>query len=118
MSTSFAPTRLGGIPSNVEDVNGDSYVNDDDSDEDSLPNYVDLDDDDDGVLTLNELEPKEYVVNTNLGEMEPILGAKEYELSRSESAGIITIKTVTIVDSNNDGIDDYLDDTVTINYNE
>lgn len=53
-----------GIPSYLEDVNGDGEftVNnedtideiDDDSDGDSRPNYVDADDDGDGVLTVDE----------------------------------------------------------------
>ena len=107
-----------GIPTYFEDLNGNLNLNDDDTDANTLPNYFDGDDDGDGVLTINELEPKEYTVDTNIGETEPILAEKEFEISRSESLGIITIKTVTIVDSNNDGIDDYLDENITINYNE
>lgn len=107
-----------GIPSYLEDLDGDLNVNNDDTNEDGFPNYADPDDDGDGVLTINELEPKEYTVDTNIGETEPTLAEKEFEISRSESLGIITIKTVTIVDSNNDGIDDYLDENITINYNE
>lgn len=107
-----------GVPSYLEDLDGDLNVFNDDTDGDSLPDYLDRDDDGDGVLTINELEPKEYIVDTNAGETEPILAEKEFEIDRSESLGIITIKTVTIVDSNNDGIDDYLDENITINYNE
>jgi len=116
-----------GVPSYLEDLNGDGGftlntsidTNDgDDTDSDNIPNYVDLDDDGDGVPTLNELESATYTVDTNQGEQEPVLGAKEFEISRSESAGIITIKTVTIKDSNSDGLDDYLDEKITINYNE
>ncbi|MCH7523579.1 MAG: hypothetical protein IIC74_00875, partial [Bacteroidetes bacterium] len=109
---------LDGVPSYLEDLNGNLNLNDDDTDANTLPNYFDPDDDGDGVLTINELEPKEYTVDTNIGETEPIFAEKEFEISRSESLGIITIKTVTIVDSNNDGLDDYLDENITINYNE
>jgi len=42
------------VPSYIEDLNGNLDVADDDTDEDGFPNYVDLDDDGDGVLTLNE----------------------------------------------------------------
>jgi len=106
-----------GLPSYIEDLNGNLNMVDDDTDGDVFnPNYVDADDDGDGVLTLNELEPNEHTIN--LGEPEPVLGAKEFEISRSEEAGVITIKTVTIKDSNNDGLDDYLDENITINYNE
>ncbi len=90
----------------------------DDTDEDLFPNFIDADDDGDGILTINELIPTVYTVDTNLGEEEPILGANEFEISRSESDGIITINTVTIADSNNDGTPDYLDEDITINYNE
>lgn len=117
-----------GIPSYIEDLNGDGEftiadseddtVTHDDTDGDAIPNYFDLDDDGDGVPTLNELEHQTYTVDTNQGEEEPILGAKEFEFSRSESGGIIIIKTVTIKDSNNDGLDDYLDENITIDYNE
>lgn len=117
-----------GLPSYYEDLNGDGEftiadseddtITHDDTDGDSTPNYFDLDDDGDGVSTLDELEHKTYIVDTNLGEEEPVLAEKEFEFRRSESDGVLTIKTVKIVDSNNDGIDDYLDINIAINYNE
>lgn len=107
-----------GVPSYLEDLNGDLTLANDDTDEDGIQNFLDRDDDGDGVLTINELEPKEYIVDTNIGETEPVLAVNEFEISRSESLGIITINTVTIVDSNNDGLDDYLDENITIDYNE
>ena len=46
------------LPSILEDIDGDGNLNNDDTDEDGLPNYVDTDDDGDGTLTINEdLEP-------------------------------------------------------------
>jgi FKBP-type peptidyl-prolyl cis-trans isomerase FkpA len=107
-----------GVPSYVEDLDGNLEVGDDNTDDDVLPNFIDSDDDGDEVLTIDELIPTVYIVNIDNGEEEPVLADNEYERSRSESAGIITINTVTIIDSNNDGTPDYLDDTVTINYNE
>ena len=53
-----------------------------------------------------------------MGEEEPVLGMDEFEISRSEVDGVITINTVTIVDSNNDGLADYLDDSIDIDYSE
>lgn len=112
-----------GIPSHQEDLNNDgnlitfNFLADDDTDEDGMGNFNDADDDNDGVPTINELEPKTYTVNTNDGGVEPTLADKEFEISRSEDAGIITIKTVTIMNSNDDDIDDYLDPEITINYN-
>lgn len=125
--TAIADHDNDGIPSYLEDINGDGEFtintdadtkDGDDTDSDNIPNYFDLDDDGDGVPTINELESKTYSINTNQGEEEPVLGAKEFKISRSESEGIITLKTVTIKDSNSDGIDDYLDKDIAINYNE
>jgi len=107
-----------GIPSYLEDLNNNQSMSDDDTDDNAVPNFVDPDDDGDGVLTINELEPKEYIVDTNQGDLEPILGAKEYELNRTDDNGVITINTVKIMDSNNDGLDDYLDANITVNYND
>ncbi|WP_225034585.1 FKBP-type peptidyl-prolyl cis-trans isomerase [Winogradskyella sp. SM1960] len=107
-----------GIPSYIEDRNSDLYVIDDDTDDDGSPDFIDIDDDGDLVLTIDELIPTTYTVDTNLGEEEPVLAANEFERSRTEIDGIITIKTVTIADSNNDGTPDYLDPNISINYNE
>jgi hypothetical protein len=107
-----------GIPSYVEDLDMSLEVFDDDTDDNSFPDFIDIDDDGDEVLTINELMPNAYTVNSEIGEEEPVLATNEYEISRNENAGIVTINTVTIVDSNNDGTPDYLDETITINYNE
>ncbi len=45
-----------GIPSVVEDLNGNGIEEDDDTDEDTLPNYIDPDDDNDGRPTSDEIE--------------------------------------------------------------
>lgn len=44
-----------GIPSLLEDLNNNEYLGDDDSDEDGVPNYLDTDDDGDGVETIDEI---------------------------------------------------------------
>ncbi len=43
-----------GIPTYLEDLDGDLDVNNDDTDDDSFPNFIDLDDDGDGIATSNE----------------------------------------------------------------
>ena len=53
-----------------------------------------------------------------MGEQEPVLAAGEYERSRTVSNGIITIKTVKTVDSDTNGVADYLQSSITINYNQ
>ena len=45
-----------GVPSILEDLNGDRYLINDDTDSDTLPNYRDSDDDGDGTLTKDELD--------------------------------------------------------------
>ncbi|NRD21426.1 hypothetical protein HNV08_15330 [Winogradskyella eckloniae] len=106
-----------GIPSYLEDLDNDTDVFDDDTDEDDFPNYIDFDDDADGVNTFNELLSTYYTVDTNIGEEEPVYGVGEYEYDRSVTGGVITIKTVTVMDSNSDGIPDYLDESIAIDYN-
>jgi len=41
------------IPNILEDINGNGNVKDDDTDGDGLPNYLDTDDNDDGILTAD-----------------------------------------------------------------
>jgi len=118
LQTEINDHDLDGIPSFDENLDGDFDINDEDTDDDGLFNFIDNDDDNDGVLTIDELLPTEYVVDTNMGENEPTLAVGEYEIDRTEENGIITINTVKIVDSNGDGLDDYLDEDITINYNE
>jgi len=43
-----------GVISILEDVDGDGDVKNDDTDEDLIPNYLDIDDDGDGILTKDE----------------------------------------------------------------
>ncbi|MFH4965615.1 hypothetical protein V8G69_11480 [Gaetbulibacter sp. M235] len=43
-----------GIPSALEDINGNGDLEDDDTDGDGIPNYKDADDDGDNILTKNE----------------------------------------------------------------
>ncbi|MEM9685728.1 MAG: hypothetical protein AAF934_02275 [Bacteroidota bacterium] len=45
-----------GILSLTEDLNGNNYLLDDDSDDDGFPNYLDGDDDNDGTPTANEYD--------------------------------------------------------------
>ena len=43
-----------GVPSIVEDRNNDTDLFNDDTDEDGIPDYIDLDDDNDGTFTIDE----------------------------------------------------------------
>lgn len=108
------------VPSYFEDLNldGNFTLAEDDTDEDNLGNFLDPDDDGDGIFTRNELMSETYIVDTNMGEMEPTYQEYEFVYSREESDGIITIKTSTLVDSDNNGVWDYLQADITIDYSE
>ncbi|MEL4307299.1 hypothetical protein [Joostella sp. CR20] len=56
ISSSQTASSPDGIPSHLEDVDGDGDPRNDDTDEDGIPNYLDADDDGDGVLTLYEYD--------------------------------------------------------------
>lgn len=47
-----------GIPSYLEDLDGDRFLLNDDTDGDGFPNYLDADDDGDGTLTKDEITVK------------------------------------------------------------
>ncbi|QHI39181.1 hypothetical protein IMCC3317_45860 [Kordia antarctica] len=97
-----------GLLSSMEDINGDNDVTNDDTDGDGTPNFVDGDDDGDGTFTVNEVVQNTYTLNP--GDMEPILASNEFEKTRdTDDAGVTTIKTVVLTDTDGDGIPDYLD---------
>lgn len=77
-----------GLPSYLEDIDGDGIVLDlgDDTDGDNTPDYADNDDDGDGTLTRDEI-----TVNDTNGD------------------GIITLDEITFYDDDGDGIKNHLD---------
>lgn len=102
---------IDGIPSWMEDIDGNGDVYDDDTNGNFTPDFLDTDDDGDGYFTKDELEYAEYIIMT--GDPEPILADNEFEGSRVENNGQITIKTVIVTDRDGDDIPDYLDiDTI------
>lgn len=78
-----------GIPDYMEDLNGNEFLLDDDTDGNRVPNYLDADDDGDGTPTREEIE-----VNDANGD------------------GVITEDEIIFTDSNNSGTPDYLDPAV------
>ncbi|MEB3347018.1 hypothetical protein U6A24_16215 [Aquimarina gracilis] len=81
---------LDGIPTYFEDLNGDSIVADltnDNTDEDSLSNYIDADDDNDGTLTRDEITVNDL---NNDGVIDPMT-------------------EITFYDDDGDGIQNHLD---------
>ena len=53
-TSTFVDDDNDGIPSDLEDINGNDDLEDDDTDGDGIPNYKDDDDDGDNILTRNE----------------------------------------------------------------
>ena len=103
-----------GLLNVYEDLDLDRDLYGDDTDGDFIPNFLDVDDDNDGLLTKEELEFNEYVIN--IGETDPSFALNEFEIDRVENVdlGTVTIDTVIILDSNGDGTPDYLDENTTI----
>ncbi len=54
ITTTLTEDDNDGIPSEFEDINGNGNLDDDDTDDDGVPNYLDDDDDGDNVKTINE----------------------------------------------------------------
>jgi hypothetical protein len=55
-ATELADHDGDGLPSYMEDINSNQYGVDDDTDGDTISNYLDADDDGDGRLTKFEIE--------------------------------------------------------------
>jgi hypothetical protein len=55
ISTTYFEDDNDGVPAEMEDINGNGNLYDDDSDGDGLPDFLDVDDDGDNVLTSTEL---------------------------------------------------------------
>ena len=105
-----------GIPSYMEDLNGDKNLYNDNTNGNQFPNFMDPDDDGDRVLTINEMTRQTYTVDTNNGEQEPTLAEHEFLRSRTEADGVITIKTLKYIDSDGDGVWDHLQKDVKKDY--
>ena len=99
-----------GVISILEDINENKLEEDDDTDGNFIPNFVDGDDDGDGRLTKDETELNEYVID--IGDPDPDYMEDEVEMYRviDEDIGVITIYTVILPDEDNDGTPDYLDE--------
>ena len=119
-----------GIPSFIEDLDESIDVLDDDTDEDLAPNYVDVDDDNDGVNTIDELISMSYMEDDNMMPFSSEMEAQQYFDNNAESNELFqsivlnqdgstyTLNTLIIADSDGNDIPDYLEDSITINYNE
>lgn len=105
-----------GIPNNFEDFNGDGDLTNDDIDGDSIPNYLDDDDDGDGVLTIDEAKDVDGNPIDTDGD-----GDVDYLDNDDDGDGLFS--NFETGDTDGDGVANYLDndddgdDILTINEN-
>ncbi|WP_055445353.1 hypothetical protein [Lacinutrix himadriensis] len=114
-----------GIPSYLEDLDSDSNVYNEDTDEDAAPNFFDADDDGDGTGTIDEIELISYELDDdglpfltkadaqNHFDTSDQIDANEVliDIQFDFSDDTFTLNTFVATDSNGNGIPDYLDDT-------
>lgn len=104
-----------GIPNIYEDFDGDMNLDNDDTDGDTIPNYLDDDDDGDGVLTIFESKDADGIPEDTDGD-----GDVDYLDDDDDGDGISTSNEdadpnmdgdpADAVDTDDDGTPDYLDD--------
>ena len=100
-----------GVPTYVEDLNGDHDLENDDTDSDGIYNYFDVNDENDPVLTREEVT-NSYVIDFGvLPADEPVLLPGEVEIDRilDYSEQTTTIIRRIYKDTDGDGVFDYLD---------
>ncbi|OEJ98808.1 hypothetical protein A8C32_06355 [Flavivirga aquatica] len=110
-----------GIPSYLEDITEDglftvtteaSGVKDDDTDGNNIPNYVDNDDDGDGILTKDEITITVTEKKATVEELKMMtLESNQVLLNKinEEEDGTFTGTIITFTDTDADGKADYLD---------
>ncbi|CAI8222346.1 MAG: FKBP-type 22 kDa peptidyl-prolyl cis-trans isomerase [Formosa sp. Hel1_33_131] len=105
------------VSSYLEDINGDFDLFNDDTDGDLTPDFADTDDDGDGTNTANEVEVKEYT-NESLADLkneiqEVLLNENQFftAIKQKRNDDSYYAHLVTLVDTNGNGIPNYLDAT-------
>jgi len=112
-----------GIFSYLEDLNENQDSFDDDTDGDDIPDFVDVDDDGDGVLTKDEIVRTVYTEDEDMMPFTSNTAAQTYfdDYAAPDEVlynivdnnnGTFTLNTVIYTDSNDDGTPDYLDSSV------
>lgn len=90
------------IPNVFEDFNGDGNLENDDVDNDGIPNYLDDDDDGDGVLTIDEaVDENGNPIDTD--------GDGDVNYLDNDDDGDGLFSNYETVDTDGDGVLDYLD---------
>jgi hypothetical protein len=102
------------IPSYMEVSDSNQYdLYGFDTDEDSAPDFLDTDDDGDGTITADEIQIETYSDTTLEGLKftldELVLLSNQFISSITSSSGTFNANLVTLVDSNDNGVPNYLD---------
>jgi hypothetical protein len=105
-----------GIPAAYEDINGDGDLDNDDTDGDGLPNYLDIDDDGDNVLTSTEMAnfSTELELTEALDTDED--GIPNYLDTDDDNDGVLTINEEGVNTPNQNPADDITNNTVGADY--
>jgi hypothetical protein len=102
------------IPSYMEVSDSNQYdLYGFDTDEDTAPDFLDTDDDGDGTITADEIQIETYSDTTLEGLKftldELVLLSNQFISSITSSSGTFNANLVTLVDSNDNGVPNYLD---------
>jgi FKBP-type peptidyl-prolyl cis-trans isomerase FkpA len=102
------------IPSYMEVSDSNQYdLYGFDTDQDSAPDFLDTDDDGDGTITADEIQIETYSDTTLEGLKftldELVLLSNQFISSITSSSGTFNANLVTLVDSNDNGVPNYLD---------
>ena len=102
------------IPSYMEVSDSNQYdLYGFDTDEDSAPDFLDTDDDGDGTITADEIQIETYSDTTLEGLKftldELVLLSNQFISSITSNSGTFNANLVTLVDSNDNGVPNYLD---------
>jgi len=105
-----------GIPAAFEDLNGDGDLDNDDTDGDGLPNYLDADDDGDNVLTATEMPnySTEFELTQALDTDGD--GTPNYLDTDDDNDGVPTINEEGVNTPNQNPADDISNNTVGADY--
>ena len=117
-----------GIPSELEDINGNGNLEDDDTDNDGIPNYLDFDDDGDNVPTEREIVilNDDGTINTELTRDTDGDGTFDYLDDNDDNDDVLTINedanmdldpTNDNSDPDNEALDDYLNPNIETSVN-
>ena len=117
MQTQTADHDFDNIPTYIEAIEGDLNLYNKDLDGDLLADFIDTDDDGDGMLTSDEVRVETYTEDSR-SLLETTLNALELESNQflspikfQPNRNNYTANRVTILDSNGNGVPNYSDDT-------